>query len=132
MKDDEFDNLEDENGRIAYVDDFIDFIKENMPKNVTFAKNGERYKEVQKAITEIKDFVIDVSPDAKITVEPGKTFGSCLTMEIVADSFQITEIEGFCRALSKAATFEVLPRTDGQLLIGLTFPNAFKAISEND
>ena len=107
--------------------DLIEFYKTYMPENVALVKNKERHAEVEVAITEIGEFAKSSDPKANITIEPDELTGTSMTLEIVADLIVVDMIDKFCDALKKADNFEVYPRTDGKIGLGVVFENVFKA-----
>ncbi len=109
------------------IDELLAYYEEHMPQNVILVKNHKRYDEVKQAIQDIADFVWDTDDNAKINVNPDDLTGSSICVEIIASLVVIDMIDKFCGALSKANNFEVYPREDGNIGLGIVFEGVFDA-----
>lgn len=105
----------------------IEFYRDYMPKNVVLVKNQPRHTEVENAIREIANLVLSSDEQAKITIQPDELTGSSLTVEIITDLLVIDIVDKFCDALRFADNFEVFPKPNGKIGLGIVFENVFKA-----
>ena len=96
-----------------------------MPETAYLKKNPNRYPEVEKAVREIASLALDCDSEAKIEIKPDELTGSSLCLTIVSNLIVIDEIDKFCTSLAKADNFEVCPRTDGTVSLGMCFENAW-------
>ncbi len=107
------------------IEAIIAYYEENMPQNVILVKNHKRYDEVKQAIQDIADFVWDTDESAQINVNPDDLTGSSICVEIIASLVVIDMIDKFCNALRKANNFEVYPREDGNIGLGIVFEGVY-------
>ena len=107
------------------IDALLAKLEELLPETAVFVKNKERYDEAQQAIREISDFVWQTDKNAKINVFPDELIGSSLCVEIIASLVVIEMVDKFCDALRKADNFEIYPREDGNIALGLVFEDAW-------
>jgi len=108
------------------VDSFMEYYKQHMPKTIVLAKNKPRYDEVMKAIEDISNFVWETDSNADIDVYPDDLTGCAMCVKIVASLVVIEMVDKFCEALGKANNFEIYPRTDGNVCLGIVFEDVFK------
>jgi len=109
------------------IDALLAYYEDHMPKNVILVKNHQRYDETKQAIQDIADFVWETDKNAKINVTPDDLTGSSICVEIIASLVVIDMIDKFCDALRKANNFEVYPREDGNIGLGIVFEGVFDA-----
>lgn len=114
--------------KIDFLDELISFYEKHMPNKVCLMKNPERYREVEKAINKISDFVLSVDGNAKISAKPDELTGTSLCLEITADLIVVDAIDKFCDAISKADAFEFLPLRNGKVFFGLTFEDTWMPV----
>ncbi|MGN1103414.1 MAG: hypothetical protein ACI4QI_00930 [Candidatus Coproplasma sp.] len=107
------------------LDQLIDVYKKLMPKTVYLMKNKDRYDNAVKAISEITACAVDADQNAKVIVQPDPLTGTSLCLEIVSSLVVVDMIDKFCSALKQADNFEICPRTDGLIVFGVSFNNAF-------
>lgn len=107
------------------IQELLKVYKELMPEGVVLVKNKERYEEVRSIIQEISDFAWDVCESAEIDIRPDELTGASICMEVVTDLFVVDHMDKFCEALKKANNFEIYPRTDGRVGLGLVFKKVF-------
>lgn len=111
--------------KIYEVDNLLEWYKKLMPKTVYLTKNKVRYNEALKAISEIVSCTVASDSSAEIKVEPDQLTGTSLCVEINASLVIINMLDKFCTALQKADNFEVIPLTNGNVSLGLTFEDVF-------
>ena len=107
------------------IDALLSYLEEHTPKTVYLIKNKPRYDEVTQAIKKFADFVWAVDDKAKITVRPDDLTGTSICVEVITNLVVIDMVDDFCDVLRKANNFEVYPRTDGKIGLGLVFERAF-------
>ncbi len=107
------------------IDILLDAYMRLMPSTAYLKKNPDRYCEVEQAIKEIAQLATDCDSNAKIEIKPDELTGSSLCLTVVSSLIVIDEIDKFCTALAKADSFEVCPRTDGTISLGICFENAW-------
>lgn len=107
------------------IDALLQYCEAHLPKTVYLVKNKARYDEVKQAIQDIADFVWETDENAKINVAPDELTGTSIGVEIIASLVVIDMVDKFCNALHKANNFEVYPRTDGNVGLGLMFEGVF-------
>lgn len=93
----------------------------SLPERMILILNMPKYERALRAIETISGFVLDVSPDAKITADFDKLTGTSLCLTIIADELSINKMQPFCAALHFTDTMSVVPLTDGNIEIGFTF-----------
>ena len=109
------------------IDALIAIYHKKMPNNVALVKNKERYDEIECAIKDIAELVLCCDSQAKIDISPDELTGSSVCVTISSSLVVIDIVDKFCDALRKADNFEVYPRSDGSIGLGIVFEDAFKS-----
>ena len=93
----------------------------NMPKKYVTMMNLPRYAQAIQSIKRIVEYVKKDCPDADAKVYFDELTNMTLCLKIIADEFNVYDIEAFSKAISLASTMCVIPRTDAKLEIGFTY-----------
>lgn len=109
------------------IQQLLKVYESKMPKGVVLVKKKERFDEVKQAIQDISDLAWDCDESTVIDVYPDDLTGSAVCVKMIANLLVIDMLDKFCEALKKADTFEVYPRDDGYVGIGITFQDVFDA-----
>lgn len=83
--------------------------------------NAPRYAEVMRSVKQITEYIKDDCPDAKISIRIDELTSTTLCLTIIADEFNVYNIESFCKMIKPANTMDVIPRLDQTVEIGFTF-----------
>ena len=108
------------------IDTILSVLMSHMPQTVYLVKNKQRYAEVEDAIKAIANFVWSVDESAKITAEPDELTGTSICVEVTAGLVVIDMVDKFCEVLQKANNFEIFPKDDGKIGLGIVFEGAFE------
>lgn len=107
------------------IDALLSYYKDHMPKNVVLTPNHERFNEAEQAVQDIMNFVWETDENAQVNIAPDELTGSSVCVEITASLVVIDMVDKFCSALQKANNFEVYPREDGNIGLGIVFEDVF-------
>lgn len=121
MKDNEFEfDGFDDIGDDGILEDLYEVLR-RVPKNTILVMNVPRLIEVQKAITIIKNTVMEDYPDAQFKAYFDDLIGTTLLFEVRAEGLNVYDTNKFAEALAIANTMDVNPLDDDMVEIGFTF-----------
>ena len=107
------------------IDALLETYEALMPETAYLKKNPLRFPMIENAVREIASLALDCDSNAQIEIKPDDLTGSSLCLTIISNLIVIDEIDKFCKALAKANNFEVCPRTDGPVSLGMCFEDAW-------
>ena len=90
-----------------------------------YALNKQRYKEMQEAYELIKELALDCDSNAKTALRINEFDKQCGCIDIICSNFgaETDQMEMFLSAAHLADNFDVMPKTDGNLIITFSFNN---------
>lgn len=107
------------------IDVLLAYYEEHMPETSLLIKNQTRYDEVKEAAQCIIDFVKETDNNAIINMSTDDITGSSICLEITASLIVIDMVDKFCDALRVADNFEVCPKADGSIMLGIVFERMY-------
>jgi hypothetical protein len=113
------------NNEFAGIDELLDLYKSKRPSEVFLLKNKERYDTIFKSIDNIVAYIKNISPDAKIEIEPGDMDPRAIYLTVTTDEIIIEDIKGFCSFLLEGSNIEIYPTKKNMLTMSILFNGAY-------
>ena len=111
------------------INQLIAMYEKFMPETVYLKRNGGRYEEVIKAMTELQNFILTIEEDAKFKIAKEELIGTSLVLEVNCTLLSLTEVDEFCSAIKTSNAIDITPKTDGTLEILFEFKDAYVPVN---
>lgn len=102
-----------------------------MPETVYLVKNHPRYEEATRTIWGLIAYFSQEDDTAEFSISKDELIGTSLALNVITDSFCLTDIPKPCGFLNQADSIDIIPLVDSRVRLTIGFNDAYKPYESN-
>lgn len=110
------------------LEEFMSNLQKARLAKINLEPVTEQKEEVLESIRQLSELILSDEKTAEIKIEQDPLLGTCLELNVVADTITFRDMHKFCKAIAPASNFIIYPDLDNKQNFCVTYQGVYRIV----